>query len=50
MQHSGFAQQALEYGVATREELDAISAAFARWAEQPDGFFVVLSGELIARR
>jgi SAM-dependent methyltransferase len=50
MQHSGFAQQALEYGVATREDLDAISAAFARWAQQPDGFFVVLSGELIARR
>jgi SAM-dependent methyltransferase len=50
MQHSGFAEQALEYGVTTREELEAISAAFARWSEHPDGVFVVLSCELIARR
>jgi SAM-dependent methyltransferase len=47
---SSVAEQAVEYGLSTRDELEAISAAWRRWLEQDDGFFVVLHGELIARR
>lgn len=47
---SGFAEQALEYGLSDREELAAIAAAWRRWAEQPDGFYVVPHGEVLARR
>jgi hypothetical protein len=34
----------------TREGLSSISRSWRRWAEQEDGFFVVLHAELIARR
>ncbi len=47
---SEFAQQALEYGVATRDDLAEISAGFRRWAERPDGVFMVPNGEVLARR
>ena len=47
---SGFAEQAIAYGLSTPEELSAISAAWRRWAVHPDGFFVVVHGEVIARR
>ncbi len=45
---SSFAEQAVEYGLSTREELSSISTSWRRWAEQDDGFFVVLHAELIA--
>lgn len=48
--HSDFARQALEYEFATAEELSAMSAAFLRWAKEPDGIFVVPSVEVLARR
>jgi SAM-dependent methyltransferase len=44
------AEQAVEYGLSSADELEAIAAAWRRWLEQDDGFFVVLHGELIARR
>jgi len=47
---SSFAEQALAYGLATRDELHAIAAAWRRWSEQPDGFFAVLHCEVLARR
>lgn len=47
---SSFAEQAVAYGLSSRDELEAIAAAWRRWLEQDDGFFVVLHGELIARR
>jgi ubiquinone/menaquinone biosynthesis C-methylase UbiE len=47
---SSFAEQAVEYGLSTREELSSISRSWRRWAEQEDGFFVVLHAQLIARR
>ena len=46
---SGFAEQAVAYGLSTTEELSAISAAWRRWSVHPDGFFVVVHGEVIAR-
>lgn len=47
---SSFASQALSYGLTDRAELDAIAAAWSRWAEHPSAFFAVLHGEVLARR
>jgi SAM-dependent methyltransferase len=47
---SALAQQAVDYGLSTREELAAISRAWRRWAQHEDAFFAVLHAELIARR
>jgi SAM-dependent methyltransferase len=47
---SSFADQAVEYGLSTHEELAAISNAWKRWAKQDDGIFIALHGELVARR
>jgi len=48
VRESEFAVQALEYGLTNRAELDRIAAAFQRWAADPDGWFVVLHGEVLA--
>jgi ubiquinone/menaquinone biosynthesis C-methylase UbiE len=46
---SAFAEQAVAYGLSTREELSAIAAAWRRWAAQPDAYIMVPSGEILAR-
>ena len=47
---SSFADQALAYELATRDELDSLADAWIQWAGKPDGFFAALSGEVVARR
>jgi len=47
---SSFATQSVEYGLATSAELEAISGAFRRWSESDDGVFILLHGEVLARR
>jgi SAM-dependent methyltransferase len=47
---SGFAEQAVEYGLADAGELEAIADGWRRWAAEPDGFFAVLHGEVLATR
>jgi len=47
---SEFARQALEYGVASNDELAEMALAFDRWASDPDGVFIVVHGEVLARR
>ena len=47
---SALAEQAVNYGLSTREELRTISSAWRRWAEQADAIFIVLHAEVIARR
>jgi len=47
---SAFADQAVGYGLADREELESIAAAWTGWASRSDGFFAVLHGEVLARR
>ena len=42
------AEQLLREGRATPEELERISARLARWADDPDGWFSVHHGEIIA--
>jgi ubiquinone/menaquinone biosynthesis C-methylase UbiE len=48
VRHSEFARQALEYGLADQDDLDAIAAVFHRWRDDPDGLFIVVHGEVIA--
>ncbi len=47
---SSLAEQAVEYGLSSQDELKAIAAAWRHWLEQDDGFFVVVHGELIGQR
>jgi ubiquinone/menaquinone biosynthesis C-methylase UbiE len=50
MLESSLAEQAVAYGLSTREELSSIARSWRRWAEQEDGFFAVVHVEVIARR
>lgn len=47
---SGFATTALATQLARRDELDAISRAWLRWAHAPTGWLLVPHGEILARR
>jgi ubiquinone/menaquinone biosynthesis C-methylase UbiE len=47
--HSSFADQALEYGLATEADLARISAGWHRWGSTDDGWFLIPNGEVIAR-
>ena len=46
---TAFAEQALAYGLATREELGEIAAGFRRWAASGDAWWAVLNGEILCR-
>jgi SAM-dependent methyltransferase len=46
---SDLATQLVERGIASRPELEEIAAGWRRWAEEPDGWFSVLHGEILAR-
>jgi SAM-dependent methyltransferase len=46
---SSFAAQAIEGRFATRSDLEEISAAWRRWADDQDGWFSVLHGEVLCR-
>ena len=44
---SALTDQLLGAGLATRAELEAISAAWLAWGDDPDGWFSVLHGEIV---
>jgi hypothetical protein len=46
---SSFATQAKDYGLSDEAELEEIAAAFESWAAAPEGMFVVLHVEVLAR-
>ncbi|MGZ4539682.1 MAG: class I SAM-dependent methyltransferase [Blastococcus sp.] len=46
---SAFAEQSLEYGLATQDELAGIASAWLRWAASDDGWLGMLHGELLIR-
>ncbi len=46
---SSLARQLVDDGAATRAELEQISAAWTAWADDPDGWFSLVHGEIIAR-
>lgn len=48
--HSSFAEQALEYGLATPDDLQAIRADWLAWARDPDAFFMYVNVECVAER
>ena len=48
IRYSRIGEQALEYGLSEAEELEAIAAAFLRWAAAPDAVFVVTHVEILA--
>lgn len=47
---SSFATQSVEYGLTTQAELEDIAEAWRRWAAHPTSSFVVVHGEIIARK
>jgi SAM-dependent methyltransferase len=46
---SALAEHAVEFGVATRDELEAMAAAWSSWAAERDGWFAVLHSEIVCR-
>jgi SAM-dependent methyltransferase len=46
---SSFAEQAVRYGIASKQELTAIAAGWREWSAHLDAVFVVVHGEIIAR-
>lgn len=46
---SDFGAQALDYGLASKNELASMAEAWRRWAVEPDAWFGVLHGEVLAR-
>jgi SAM-dependent methyltransferase len=46
---TAFGARAVELGFATPDELATIAAAWRTWSGQPDGWFMVPSGEMVAR-
>jgi SAM-dependent methyltransferase len=47
---SSLAEQAVSYSIATVDELADVAAGWRAWAAAPDAAFVVLHGEILARR
>jgi len=47
---SSFGPQAVELGLTTPAELEEMAGAWHEWAEADDGWFVVVHGEILARR
>ena len=48
--NSAFATQAIEYDLTDEDELAEIATAWHDWAASPDAIFVLVHGEVIARR
>jgi ubiquinone/menaquinone biosynthesis C-methylase UbiE len=46
---AGFGEQAVAYGLSSPRELGEIAEAWRRWAAQPDGVFVIVHVEVLAR-
>ncbi|MGF1432209.1 methyltransferase domain-containing protein [Kitasatospora sp. LaBMicrA B282] len=49
IEDSGLARTAQQHGVADRAELAEIAEGWRRWTLEPDGWFAVLHGEVLAR-
>jgi ubiquinone/menaquinone biosynthesis C-methylase UbiE len=46
--HSNIAEKALEYGLATRSELEAIAASWHAWGQDPDALWCFSHTEIVA--
>jgi SAM-dependent methyltransferase len=47
--HSSFAEHAVAHGLADEVLLEQVAEAWRSWGEEPDGWFAMLHGELLAR-
>ncbi len=47
--HSSFAEQSIERGLANQEDLERIAEGFRQWGQDPDGWFVMIHAEILAR-
>lgn len=45
--HSSLAEQAVEYRLASREDLEEIASGWRRWADDPDAFFTYTNVEVV---
>ena len=50
IERSAFAEQVLEYGLASEADLAGYATAWREWAAQPDGWFALIHGEILATR
>jgi hypothetical protein len=48
--HSNIAEKALEYGLATRSELEAIAASWHAWGQDPDALWCFSHTEMVAQK
>jgi hypothetical protein len=48
VRYSEFARQCVDASLSDERELQVIADAFRRWADDPDGLFVVVHGEVLA--
>ena len=46
---SPFGDRAVEHGLATRADLERLAAAWRRWADSADGWFLIPHGEILCR-
>ncbi len=46
---SGFARQAVDYGIATEPEMASLAEGWKAWSARAGGVFVVLHGEILSR-
>jgi hypothetical protein len=46
---SDFARQAVEHHLADDVALEHLADGWREWSEQPDGWFAILHGEVVAR-
>jgi SAM-dependent methyltransferase len=46
--HSNIAEKSLEYGIATRSELEAIAGSWRVWGQDPDAFWCFTHTEMVA--
>ena len=47
---SDFARQSIEYGLCEPADLARLAAAFRRWSSEPEGIFIVVNFECLARK
>ncbi|WP_228255224.1 methyltransferase domain-containing protein [Ornithinimicrobium avium] len=47
--HSAFATQAVDAGLATAADLEDFATAWAAWSQDPDAWFAMVHGEVVAR-
>jgi hypothetical protein len=50
VRYTRLAEQAVEYGASTTEELEELAQAFLDWAAEDDATFIVVHGEIIATK